>query len=79
MHSLLRSRAISFIPPTSICKVSPCSRYDDRRTHIIDPAFTFFRQWTSSEREDRVVELEIMREEPEEINQTSRQRGPLLV
>jgi hypothetical protein len=42
-------------------------------TYVINPSFAFFRQWAGSQREDRVVELEIMREESEEIDEPVRQ------
>lgn len=37
--------------------------------YIVDPSFAFFRERSSSEREDRVVELEVVREETEEIDE----------
>lgn len=40
-------------------------------TYIVDPSLAFLRQWASPEREDRVVELEIMRKEAEEIDESA--------
>lgn len=37
--------------------------------NIIDPAFAFFRQLSRSERENRIIELKVMREVSEEIDQ----------
>jgi hypothetical protein len=38
-------------------------------THIVDPAFTLLCNRPRPQRKHRVVELEIMREESEEVNQ----------
>jgi hypothetical protein len=42
-------------------------------THVVDPTFAFLGQWSSPQRENRIIELKVMREESEEVDQSAHQ------